>query len=209
MRLVLLSDTHGKHWQVNAPEGDVLIHAGDMTMAGEPDVTADFDLWLGKQPHKKKFVIAGNHDRNFFHDPVHAEALITNATYLRDTGIEYGGVKFWGSPWSPEFGGDFWVFQTKRKVEREQIWKHIPHDVDVLITHAPPRGICDKTVAGSLVGDYELRETIRGRHPKVHVFGHIHEAYGSLEMEDGPKFFNASILDIAYRVHNKPWVVDI
>jgi 3',5'-cyclic AMP phosphodiesterase CpdA len=47
------------------PEGDVLIHAGDFTMRGRPKAIRKFNAWLGRQPHKHKIVIAGNHDITF------------------------------------------------------------------------------------------------------------------------------------------------
>jgi predicted phosphodiesterase len=31
MRIVLISDTHGLHRQLEVPPGDLLIHAGDFT----------------------------------------------------------------------------------------------------------------------------------------------------------------------------------
>ena len=36
MRIVALSDTHGQHGHIAVPPGDVLIHAGDLTLHGEP-----------------------------------------------------------------------------------------------------------------------------------------------------------------------------
>ena len=61
MRLVLISDTHGDHDHLTVPDGDVLIHAGDMTENGEVSEVRDFNRWLGTLPHKHKLVIAGNH----------------------------------------------------------------------------------------------------------------------------------------------------
>jgi len=44
--------------------------------------------------------------------------------------------------------------------------------------------------------------------PRVHCFGHIHEAYGQ-EKRDGTLFVNASVLNLWYRPQNKPVVVDL
>ncbi|KAK9898374.1 Metallo-dependent phosphatase [Cystobasidium minutum MCA 4210] len=59
-RFVLLSDTHTHTFPV--PDGDVLLHAGDLTERGslkELRVTLD---WICSLPHKYKIIIAGNHD---------------------------------------------------------------------------------------------------------------------------------------------------
>ena len=37
MRIVLISDTHGLHRQLDVPNGDMLIHAGDFTMNSKPN----------------------------------------------------------------------------------------------------------------------------------------------------------------------------
>src|SRR3989337_1793862 len=62
MKIVSIADTHGFHHHVNVPDGDILLHAGDLTMSGEIDVLKDVNKWFGKLPHSYKIVIAGNHD---------------------------------------------------------------------------------------------------------------------------------------------------
>ncbi len=34
MRIVCISDTHSMHREIVVPDGDMLIHAGDLTMKG-------------------------------------------------------------------------------------------------------------------------------------------------------------------------------
>ena len=62
MRIIMISDTHAQHRRVDIPDGDVLVHAGDITRRGGLDDLADFNAWLGTLPHRHKVVIAGNHD---------------------------------------------------------------------------------------------------------------------------------------------------
>jgi hypothetical protein len=40
---------------------------------------ADFNNWLGEQPHRYKIVVAGNHDLLFEMPPDKARRLLTNA----------------------------------------------------------------------------------------------------------------------------------
>ncbi len=60
--IVIISDTHGLQPSVDIPEGDILVHAGDMTMRGEVKDLMAFNTFLGSLPHPTRFVIAGNHD---------------------------------------------------------------------------------------------------------------------------------------------------
>jgi len=65
VRFVCISDTHCKTDNLHLPEGDVLIHAGDFTKLGDPQMVSKFNEWLAKQSHPIKVVIAGNHDITF------------------------------------------------------------------------------------------------------------------------------------------------
>jgi hypothetical protein len=63
IRVVCISDTHDL--KVDIPDGDILIHAGDLTNAGTvADIQKQLD-WLREQPHAVKVVVAGNHDSWF------------------------------------------------------------------------------------------------------------------------------------------------
>lgn len=61
IRVVCISDTHN-HIVNNVPEGDILIHAGDMTGAGSIEEIQKQIDWLASLPHKEIVVISGNHD---------------------------------------------------------------------------------------------------------------------------------------------------
>lgn len=84
LKLVCISDTHGMHQNLKIPDGDVLIHAGDITMKGEKYQMLDFDSWLGSLPHKYKIVVCGNHDLCFEDKPQEARQWIKNGIYLQD-----------------------------------------------------------------------------------------------------------------------------
>ncbi|KAK4309551.1 hypothetical protein Pmani_018814 [Petrolisthes manimaculis] len=67
LRFVCMSDTHclTSHLQLEIPEGDVFIHAGDFTRCGSAAEVEEFNSWIGSLPHKHKVVIAGNHELSF------------------------------------------------------------------------------------------------------------------------------------------------
>jgi predicted phosphodiesterase len=211
MRLIILSDTHGLQAAVGkVPDGDVVIHAGDMTGRGTLAELPKFLAWFEALPHRSKLLVGGNHDWAFERQPHVAEGLVPKGIrYLRDSGVSLRRVKFWGSPWQPWFNN--WAFNLQRGAEIAAKWALIPDDVQILITHGPPHGILDVVnhPPGRHVGCEGLRERIAAL-PKLrlHAFGHIHEAYGTCE-KNGRRFVNASICNAQYAPVNAPVVVDI
>lgn len=208
MRIVCISDTHSLHRKIKeVPPGDVLVHAGDITSRGDLEDLVDFNKWLGELPHQHKVVIAGNHDFCFQQEPVKSAALITNAVYLRDSAVEIGGKKFYGSPWQPWFYD--WAFNLQRGPEIREKWKLIPDDADVVITHGPIAGVLDKTASGEHAGCSDLRRELLDRvRPQLFVCGHIHEARGQ-EYIDGIQCVNASVCTLRYNPTNQVIAVDI
>jgi predicted phosphodiesterase len=206
VRLVLISDTHGRH-HFPIPPGDVLVHAGDGSSHGTLEELARWADFLRRQLHEIKIVIAGNHDRGFEQQPEQARALFEGIDYLEDDGCERAGLRFWGSPWQPAYMS--WAFQLPRGQALATRWEMIPDDVDVLITHGPPHGVLDRTWDGRVVGCEALREAVTARvKPRLHVFGHIHEGYG-FERLAGTLFANACTCDRTYRAVNAPLVIDV
>ncbi|MFH1438051.1 MAG: metallophosphatase domain-containing protein [Pseudomonadota bacterium] len=194
MKLVIVSDTHGYHRNMTIPDGDVFVHAGDFTVSGSLEDADEFNDFLGALPHPHKVVIAGNHDFCFQREPESARALMKNAVYLQDEPAVIDGIRFYGSPWQPWFYD--WAFNLKRGRQIAEKWAMIPGDTDVLVTHGPPRGLGDRTFGGRNEGCDDLLVRVRIVRPRLHVFGHIHEAAGQWE-EDGTTFINASAWDNA------------
>ncbi|OKL61663.1 hypothetical protein UA08_02194 [Talaromyces atroroseus] len=64
IRVVCISDTHTLEWK-DVPEGDLLIHAGDLSNDGSVREIQAAVNWLKTLPHAHKVVIAGNHDSYF------------------------------------------------------------------------------------------------------------------------------------------------
>ena len=188
LTLVCVSDTHGRHRETVVPPGDVLIHAGDLTGDGSLSDVAEFDDWLGTLPHPHKVVVAGNHDWCFERQPERARARLTNAVYLQDEAAVVAGLKFYGSPWQPWFFD--WAFNLPRGPELAVKWALIPDDADVLVTHGPPAGVLDRTRRGDHAGCADLLARVRAVRPRLHVFGHIHEAAGT-ESDGATLFVNA------------------
>lgn len=208
MRIVALSDTHMRHAHPRLspiPDGDVLVHTGDICGHGNITEVIQFNGWLGTLPHKHKVIIAGNHDWCFALEEKaeRARSVVTNATYLEDSSTTIDGLKFYGSPWQPRFFD--WAFNMDRDELREK-WKEIPDDTDVLLTHGPPYGIYDRNREGHYCGCPELKKALKRVKPLLHVFGHIHEGYG-MRKQEGTIYANASCVDRNYRPRVKPALV--
>ena len=193
-----MSDTHSQTSRLthSVPEGDVLIHAGDFTGKGKLEQIRAFNSWIGEVkiqrivvssliretlfqlPHKYKIVIAGNHELGWNTDSKYLKSELTNCTYLEDSALEIHGLKIFGSPYQPPYQPEFdgSAVNLERGQECLGIWKQIPSDTDILVTHGPPLGFGDLTNSSNRAGCVDLLNTVQQRvKPKYHVFGHIHE----------------------------------
>lgn len=215
MRIVCISDTHNRTRGLVVPDGEVLIHAGDLTEDGGFDQAVTFIDWFASPPHPLKVFIAGNHDHVFQRIPEAIEPLLQaypGVTYLKDSGVEFDGLRLWGTPWSPPMVEDMrdedWAFRRRRGSRLAETWSWIPADTDVLITHCPPHRVLDRTFDGLHVGCGALAKRVKVLKPILHVFGHIHFGYGVKTLER-TTFVNACTCGEDYRPTNPPIVVDL
>ena len=215
MDLVLIADTHLQHADLVVPDGDVLIHAGDFSEGSGRsgyECTQDFLDWFTLQPHKHKIFIAGNHD--FWAEKnrrqLAEEARTRGLIYLMDEWTEIDNVKFWGTPWVP--GLPNWAFHERSIDYANRRLAHTDTDVDVMISHGPPRGILDEIHpqfgGPKEVGCPELYEWAMRYGPTYLVCGHIHERYGVIP-QARTTFINASVVDENYLLTNDPVVVTL
>lgn len=179
--VVCISDTHNT--QPILPDGDILIHAGDLSQSGSfSEIQSTVD-WIKHQPHRHKFAIAGNHDlildSSFSPSSQERRQEISwgDVIYLQHNSVtipcSHGrSIKIYGSPLSPQHGN--WAFQYPRATN---VWENtIPPDTDILVTHGPPKGHLD---LGGLGCQFPMKELWKlPSKPRLHVFGHIHEGYG-------------------------------
>lgn len=204
---VFISDTHESHRKLLIPECDILVHSGDITGLGGLEPLRDFSNWIGElkanDTIKEAVVVCGNHDFCFENAKAKKarEIISENAYYLQDSGIKINGIKFWGTPWQPEFGD--WAFNLPIGPKLKAIWELIPIDTDILVTHSPPHKILDKCADNREVGCPDLVKRIKVIKPTIHAFGHIHEAAGSVKIDD-VLHINASMCDPWNRIVNKP-----
>ncbi|KAF7323648.1 Metallophos domain-containing protein [Mycena kentingensis (nom. inval.)] len=202
-RFVLLSDTHSKTFPV--PDGDVLLHSGDLTRLGTLRDLQQTMEWLYALPHAVKIIIAGNRDFSFdraWYDqnweatgrpavweppgPIFEllkgrRARAANIVYLCDeTHTFNAGGREWsiyGSPQTPNYRSRARAFGYDAP-DAQRILSSFPA-TDILMTHGPPHGILDRTLTGGHAGCPALAERVSELRPRLHVFGHIHDARGA------------------------------
>lgn len=204
-KLVLISDTH--EYQMPLPDGDILIHAGDLTGSGSfRQVQRELD-WLNSQPHKHVVIIAGNHDFAFENPKVTSPVLeLGRIVYLENSEVTIEGLRIYGSPVQPKYG--WWAFNVERGEAIRKYWDMIPNNVDVLVTHGPPMGTLDQAALGSPhLGCEELALAVDRVKPRLHMFGHIHGGRGYKNF-NGTEFFNASMVNEAYQPVHEAWEVE-
>mmetsp|Transcript_16837 Transcript_16837/g.39090 ORF Transcript_16837/g.39090 Transcript_16837/m.39090 type:complete len:289 (+) Transcript_16837:39-905(+) len=158
--IVCISDTHGRHRDLDLPPGDVLIHAGDFTKFSLREDAEDFNRWLAEQPFKHKVVVNGNHEHNADWQR-EVQSILSNAIVLKNSACSVCGLSV--------FGADFcWPMRTE-----SPIYAQIPKGTDIVIAHGPASGYVD-----SGHGCSALLWAMGRVRPRLVVSGHIHDGHG-------------------------------
>ena len=182
MTILHISDTHTYHDLLKIPSGiDMIIHSGDCSNPRDPynneSEVRDFIDWYKEIPVKYKIYVAGNHDTSI------EKGLVTKKDfedagiiYLENESVVIEGIKIFGSPHTPNFGN--WAFM-KERTKLERFWRlAIDQDVNIVVTHGPPKGILDKSYDREnnmeACGDKSLLNRILEVQPTYSLFGHIH-----------------------------------
>jgi hypothetical protein len=126
--------------------------------------------------------------------------------------------KIHGSPSAPRYAAGAFQYETTEEAKGEDtplhdhsllkfidIYDKVPLDIELLLTHTPPLGTLDETRKGKRAGCKHLAEKLKDlNHCRLHVFGHIHEAYGVSVGPESQVSVNAAII-----LSKKPIVVDL
>lgn len=203
-----ISDTHANHHKLRIPDDvDIVIHSGDCTNSRHPFPNStelwDFIGWFRGLPIKHKVLVAGNHDSAIQGRMVTKDNFEEwGITYLENSSAEIEGFKIWGSPLTPTYG-DWCFMMARHKIHRA--WGTIPEDVDIVVTHGPPKGILDLTEnkdrSLEQVGCKSLLRRMTEIEPMIHCFGHVHsfkhiKNAGTMKMESMiTEFSNGSCVE--------------
>ena len=222
MKIVAISDTHGRDFGPLIPECDTLLIGGDISPTTFHDLEFQkqwlFDTfipYLKDIPAKNIVFIAGNHD--FYLYKLYTEyneislrdKLPENIFYLRDSFVKIDNVKIYGTPWVINLKN--WAFNLKSKTDERYTYDLVTNDVDILLSHAPAYNFCDTILEYNEViplGSRLLFESIKAKRPRLVLNGHIHSASHEPKNILGTEFRCISLLDEKYQIHYKPYVFD-
>lgn len=198
--VVCISDTHCT--QPPVPAGDLLLHAGDLSVWGTYGEIQAQLKWLSQQPHRYKVVIAGNHD--LLLDPEFQRQYpekwkqAMKATLCSGDGkdeartaedLEWGDLIYLhNSKATLNFDGNRQItiygspltpqygLSAFQHAPTTDVWSGIvPQNTDILLTHGPPRGHLDGVKKS---GCADMAQEVASKRPRLVVFGHIHVGCG-------------------------------
>lgn len=211
-KIVCTSDWHGQT-PTDLPPGDILVIGGDVCPVWDHDrryqanwLKGHFRSFLEELAYEEIIFIAGNHDF-ILQESDRVERWFPGFHYLQDKALTIGGIKFYGTPWTPTFGN--WAFMCDETM-LDVIFSRVPLGVDVLISHGPPHGACDLTLnwGNEHVGSRALKRTIEQKGPRYVVCGHIHEGYGQDYIGE-TEVLNVSLMDLDYNPVNASVVIEL
>ena len=236
MKVLSTSDTHGNFDKLDLSNIDLAVFAGDIAPLHNITSWDAYDQlkwmntkfydWCMQWPKTKIVFVPGNHD--FF--PVIKETfgyklagkdlslkLAPNTTMLVDESIDiHTGsndyVKVYGTPWVPIINYR-WAFEAEHdKLVKK--FSQIPSNVDILLTHTPPRYkfldvSLEYGVGSDKFGSHELVEAIFEKEPKLCFCGHIHSGSHEMSILGKTQVWNVSRVNESYEIAYEPIVIDI
>lgn len=171
MRILAVSDEECPAlWDYYVPgklkEYDLIISCGDLK--------ASYLSFLVTMSNKPLLYVHGNHDGRYAQSPPEG------CDCIEDRVVTYNGVRILG------LGGCLWYHEgphqyTERQMRRRirklrfQLWK--TKGVDIVVTHAPPRGVGDAN-DNAHRGFESLLELLDRYQPQYLLHGHVHTNYG-------------------------------
>ena len=228
MKLIAISDLHG-NLPVIEENANILIIAGDISplniQGNKPKMIkwlkTKFIDWINSLNVEKVYLIAGNHDWVFENcsDSLIVElCMLSNSklVYLCNQEIEYYDSdgkkwKIFGTPYCHQFGN--WAFMRDDDI-LEELYKDIPKNIDILISHDAPYGVSDILLqpgyyTGRHIGNKPLSEEILKKAPKIVCHGHLHSTSREFEEWGYSKVINCSILDEHYNPIYAPIIFEV
>lgn len=214
-KLVATADTHFRFDQDLEyrgvplfPDGDIFILAGDFMYSGtEREWYKRVESLASLTKYKHKLLVPGNHDLFFQHyaGPCMQEMRKAGVHCLTPTGpkTEIDGIRFGGCPFVTNLPN--WAYNA----DEDRIWQYLDSlgRVDVMIAHAPPKGVLDSDGRGNY-GTQALRRYIAKYEPEIVICGHVHEEYGT-KVIGRTHVYNVAMCDGNYTMANPAMVIEL
>lgn len=170
MKILAVADVESKYFYEYYSPGklkdyDLIIACGDLRVS-----YLEFLVTMARCP---LLYVHGNHDDRFHREP---EGCIC----IDDCLYEYQGLRILGLGGSYRYGGGQYMYterQMRKRIRRLwfRLWRK--GGFDILVTHAPARGINDFDTLSHR--GFECFVKLLDRYqPKLFLHGHIHRNYG-------------------------------
>ncbi|KAF2709775.1 Metallo-dependent phosphatase, partial [Pleomassaria siparia CBS 279.74] len=176
-----------------------------IAIAGNHEISLDKDFYLSEggleAEHEKSRSlvfgsesIAAQNGITFLEEGTHRFTLKSGASF-----------QIYTSQWTPKHGSSAFQYPSGEDrynpAEITPLWAKnvgtetsiIPEDIDIVMTHGPPKYILDDTNDGRSAGCEHLRRAIARARPRLHCFGHIHAGYGVQRVEFDTSKTNAVV----------------
>lgn len=226
MKICAISDLHGLLPEIEPCElvcicGDISplnIQANSKKMRRW--LFNEFLSWATLLPCDKVIFIAGNHDfsmRNldFMESVFSKDRKVTylfheNYIYTSRESKEYS---IFGTPYCQLFGN--WAFMEMDTI-LDNLYKDIPENLDILLTHDQPYGYGDVLLQencvwadGSHIGNKSLAKAVLEKQPKYMFTAHLHSTDHSCVEIGITKRYNVALKNENYEPVYKPLYIEI
>ena len=180
----------------------------------------EFKPWCESLPCDQVLFIAGNHDGalqnlDFMYSQFSTDSKVTylfheQYIYLSNEGKQYS---IFGTPYCKLFGN--WAFMEFND-KLDNLYKDIPNDLDILLSHDQPYGYGDILEIGSApwadgthIGNIPLATAVLKTQPRYMLCGHLHSTDHSCIEIGNTKRYNVSIKNEQYEIAYKPLMLEI
>jgi hypothetical protein len=157
-----------------------------LVIAGNHEISLDEPYWLSQGGIKADAERADA----MMSSQASSEASENGVTFLREGTHTFtlacgATFKIYASPYTPLHGASAFQYpshEDRYNTSGTPLWAKnvgtetsiVPNDVDIVMTHGPPKYILDNTADGQSAGCEHLRRAIAKVRPRLHCFGHIH-----------------------------------
>lgn len=172
MKILAIADEECAYlWDYYTPDKlrgvDLIISCGDLN--------AQYLSFLVTMSNRPVLYVHGNHDTDYVHNPpqgcdcIDDQFVVINGVRILGLG---GCRRYHPGPFQYTDG------QMRRRIRKLafQLWRH--KGVDIVVTHAPPRGVGDQEDPAH-VGFDALLPLLDKYKPQYLLHGHVHLRYGS------------------------------
>ena len=171
MKILLIADEEDKYlwdyYRRGCLDGvDLILSAGDLK--------AEYLTFLVTMANRPLVYVHGNHDRRY------ADAPPEGCLCAEDQIVTVNGLRILGLGGSPLYSGGEWQFSERQMVRRIRRlrWRIArAGGVDIVLTHAPIRGVGDADDPAHR-GFEAFMPLLDRWKPRYLIHGHVHKRYG-------------------------------